>query len=144
MIRRDSRCTVVDPRAELLIETLPGYLQGDIILQPQDDSLATRAPMLQKEDGKLNFELPALALERKYGRLTPGLEATPIWKTRSLKYTGAYHPFEGRNLERDMWSGDGRHLNCNGLLVLDEVQPAGKKAMAGDRFLRGARNWSES
>jgi len=29
-----------------------------------------------------------------------------------------------------------------GILVLDEVQPAGKKSMSGKSFLAGARNWS--
>jgi hypothetical protein len=29
----------------------------------------------------------------------------------------------------------------SGLLVLDEVQPAGKRTMSGDIFLRGARGW---
>jgi methionyl-tRNA formyltransferase len=31
---------------------------------------------------------------------------------------------------------------ADGLLVLDEVQPAGKKSMPGKVFLQGARNWT--
>ncbi len=30
-----------------------------------------------------------------------------------------------------------------GLLILDEVQPAGKKSMSGKAFLSGARNWTD-
>jgi len=33
---------------------------------------------------------------------------------------------------------------AEGLLVLDEVQPAGKKAMPGEVFLRGARGWASA
>src|ERR1051326_976946 len=41
--------------ADLLIETLPRWIAGEIQPQAQDDSLATYAPMLKKEEGKLDF-----------------------------------------------------------------------------------------
>src|SRR5690606_40873937 len=42
----------------LLIETLPGYLSGEIQPQPQDDSLATLAPRIQKEEGHIDWTQP--------------------------------------------------------------------------------------
>jgi methionyl-tRNA formyltransferase len=50
--------------AELLIETLPGYLDGSIQPHPQPEEGMTYAKMLDKKDGYLNFQNPAVALER--------------------------------------------------------------------------------
>ena len=43
--------------ADLLLETLPPYLTGELQARPQDDALSTYAPMLKKADGELDFSL---------------------------------------------------------------------------------------
>jgi methionyl-tRNA formyltransferase len=43
--------------------------------------------------------------------------------------------------ERTIYKGFPAIGTAQGTLVLDEVQPAGKKAMPGDAFLLGARDW---
>jgi len=43
--------------AELLLTTLPGYLEGKIQPQPQDNTLATYASDVEKEDELLDFNL---------------------------------------------------------------------------------------
>jgi methionyl-tRNA formyltransferase len=45
--------------AELLGATLPRIVSGEITLEPQDGALATMAPILRKEDGRLSFAAPA-------------------------------------------------------------------------------------
>jgi methionyl-tRNA formyltransferase len=50
--------------AEILLETLPRYLSGDLRPQPQPAEGVTYAPMLKKEDGRLDFAQPAAALEQ--------------------------------------------------------------------------------
>ncbi|TET99449.1 MAG: methionyl-tRNA formyltransferase, partial [Dehalococcoidia bacterium] len=45
--------------ADLLAETLSRWLQGEIDPQPQDHSLATKAPLLKKEHGAIDWSLPA-------------------------------------------------------------------------------------
>ena len=45
--------------ADLLADTLPRWLAGDIEAQPQDDSLATVTSLVRKEDGALDWTLPA-------------------------------------------------------------------------------------
>src|SRR5690606_33686734 len=55
----------------LLIETLPGYLSGEIQPQPQDDSLATLAPRIQKEEGHIDWTQPAVHIERTVRAFTP-------------------------------------------------------------------------
>ncbi len=71
--------------ASLLIETLPAYLNGTCIPQAQDDSQATYAPMIKKEDGELDFSQPAESLARRVRAFNP--------------WPGAYMPWQGQLLK---------------------------------------------
>lgn len=128
--------------AELLVETLPSYLAGELTPQPQEDSLATVAPMLQKEDGVLDFNLTAEELARKVRAYTPWPGTFTTWKGQRLKVHRA-HAAAGRGEPGQHTQHEGLPAiyTADGLLVLDELQPAGKKAQAGDVFLLGARDW---
>lgn len=129
--------------ANLLIETLPGYLDGSIQSRPQDESAATRAPMIKKEDGLLDLNLPAVNLERKVRAYNPWPGAHLIWQGAIFKVLQA-HIQQDSSLGAGSAGTNGKLPavgTSNGLLVLDLVQPAGKKPMAGEVFLRGARNW---
>ena len=134
--------------AELMIETLPRYLSGNLIPQPQPEAGATYAPMLKKEDGILDFSQPATALERRVRAMNPWPGAFFEWHGQPLKVHKAHCAFEfttliqpaGKRIVNDglpaIYGGD------NTMLVLDEVQQAGKKTMPGKAFLAGARDWS--
>jgi methionyl-tRNA formyltransferase len=56
---------------DLLMETLPIYLEGKITPTPQNQDAATYAPLLRKEDGELNFSHGAIELERRIRAFTP-------------------------------------------------------------------------
>jgi methionyl-tRNA formyltransferase len=129
--------------AELLIHTLPGYLSGKIVPVPQEESRATFAPMIHKEDGLLNLSKPVQELINQIRAFNPWPGTYLSWSDLSLKVLRS-HSLSGPDsqpgtrsiLERlpavragDAW------------LVLDIVQPAGKKAMPGRDFLAGARGW---
>jgi methionyl-tRNA formyltransferase len=131
--------------ADLLIETLPDYLSGKIEPAPQPEEGMTYAPMLKKEEGKLDFTHSADELERRVRAFNP--------------WPGAFMDFDGTLLKihrSHVEGGDaevGQRLIyrdqpavgvANGLLILDEVQPAGKKSMSGKSFLAGARHWAQS
>ena len=133
--------------ADLLVESLPGYLGGELAPQPQDGSLATYAPMLKKEDGELDFKLSAVELERKVRAFQPWPGAFTSWQGGPLKVHKARCVFDPQ-VEAGLSPGDhslyqGLPAICTaqGLLVLEELQPAGKKSLAGKTFLQGARNW---
>jgi len=129
--------------AELLIESLPAYLSGDLVPQPQDAALATYAPMLHKADGELDFNQPAVELARKVRAFNPWPGAFFQWSGAALKIQSA-HSVEKSTLGVGI---RGIHQNlpavgtAKGLLVLDKLQPAGKKSMPGEVFLRGAKDW---
>lgn len=129
--------------ADLLIETLPGYLAGEVTPRPQNHDQATRAPMLKKEDGRLNFQRSAVELSRLVRAFNPWPGAFYYWQNQLLKIHWA-HPVDLENAVPEktyVVSGLPAMGTANGLLVFDEVQPAGKKVMPGDVFLRGARDW---
>jgi methionyl-tRNA formyltransferase len=130
--------------AELLVETLPAYLRGEIEPQPQDDSKATYAPKLSRADGKLDFSQPAEQLARKVRAFHPWPGTYMRWQGERLKIHRAHavsatSPGVGVLTAYEDYPAVG---TPEGLLVLDRVQPACKRAMKGDAFLRGARDWN--
>jgi len=131
--------------ARLLLETLPGYLEGRIRPRPQPEEGVTYAPLLKKADGELDFTQPAEALARRVRAFNPWPGAFTLWKDRPLKIHRAHaaplaSPGAGVRLIVEGLPAIG---TGEGVLVLDEVQPAGKKPMPGEVFLRGARGWEE-
>ncbi len=129
--------------AELLIETLPDYLAGTLIPQPQPEAGATYAPMLRKEDGLLDFTRPAVELERRVRAMNPWPGAWFEWNGSILK-VGRASVSLGKGSQAGRRSTvDGRPavMTSAGVLVLEEVQSAGKKMMPGRSFLTGAKDW---
>jgi methionyl-tRNA formyltransferase len=130
--------------AETLTKYLPVYLRGEIIPRPQEETLVTYAPRLRKEDGRLDFRKSTAVLERRVRAFHPWPGAYIVWKGQPLRILearsepGAPAGAEGLTMEQS-------HLpavqTADGLLVLCKVQPAGKRPMAGDEFLRGARDF---
>jgi methionyl-tRNA formyltransferase len=136
--------------AELLLETLPDYLRGEITPQPQEDSQATYAPMLKKEDGRLDFSQPAAALARRVRAFNPWPGAFTLWQDQILKIHAAHAVENAAGAAANLQPGQATvHQDLpaiatgEGLLVLEEVQPAGKRSMPGQVFLRGAPNWGQ-
>ena len=66
--------------ANLLLETLPRYLSGELAPQPQPVLGVTYAKMLKKEDGRLDFSQPASSLERRVRAMHPWPGAFFDWK----------------------------------------------------------------
>ncbi len=129
--------------ADLLSETLPAYLRGELTPHPQDDARATYAPMLKRADGELDFNEAAEALARRVRAFDPwpgtylkwGDQRLKVHRTRALSATS---PGAGVFTIQEGFPAVG---TSDGLLMLEEVQPSGKRAMPGDIFLRGARDW---
>lgn len=128
--------------ADLLLETLPRHLAGTVEPSPQDNEKAIYAPMLKKEDGLLDVERPAQELARRVRAFNPRPGAFLIVEGENLKVHRAHAESQdappGRRL---VYQGQPALGTVHGILVLDEVQPAGKKLMQGRAFLAGARSW---
>ena len=68
-----------------MVETLPGWLEGEIEARPQDGSLATYCRTLTKEDGRLDWTRPADALDRQVRACDPWPGAHTTWAGQRLK-----------------------------------------------------------
>jgi methionyl-tRNA formyltransferase len=131
---------------KLLVETLPGYLNGEIAPQPQPETGAVYAGMLKKEEGRLNFSEPVEALERRVRAFNPWPGTSLDWKGAALKVhrARAVPAAALRPGEHGVVDDHPAIAGVGGWLVLEEVQPAGKRSMPGDVFLRGNRDWEAS
>jgi methionyl-tRNA formyltransferase len=64
---------------------LPKYVEGKLVATPQDASLATVAPLLQKEDGRIDFEKPARAVHHHIRGMSPWPGAFTVSRGKVLK-----------------------------------------------------------
>ncbi len=137
---------LADLGAALLADTLPDYLAGKITPQPQDDSLSTYAPMLSKADGQLDFSQPAEALARQVRAYHPWPGTFTTWHGKPLKIHKATATSGGGGQPGRACIHQGLPAITTGagLLLLNQLQPAGKKVMPGTAFLSGARDWENT
>lgn len=124
--------------ADLLIDTLPGYLNGDITPEPQDDSLATLAPRIDKSAGLIDWSLPAVEIERTVRAYTPWPGTFTFWDGTQVKIHAGSVVSGGAGPGRVVAHGDTAAVGTgDGLFVPQSVQLAGRKAVTMDEFLRG-------
>lgn len=124
---------------EVLREALPAYLRGERKPVPQPTEGVVLAPIIQKEDGLLDFTKPAVVLERRLRAFTPwpgaytGLNGARLKVHRVKVGTGSGAP--GTVLAAGQ---GGIEVACGeGSLVLLEIQPEGKRVMKAAEFLLG-------
>ena len=125
--------------ADLLVETLAGLAAGTITPEPQNDAEATFAPLLKKEDGRIDWTQPAVAIHNRVRGLQPwpGAFATfrgnplHVWKTRVGEAAGVPgHVLRTKPLTVACGAGAAECL---------ELQLEGRKRMAAADFVNGQR-----
>jgi len=129
--------------ADLLVETLQELQKGVLEPVPQDDSLATLAPILKKEDGLVDFNRTAREIHNRMRGFQPWPGAYTHFRGKNLKIIAA-RPLEGApplapgELRA---SGDKLMVGCGqgSVLELLQVQPEGKKAISAREFISGYR-----
>jgi methionyl-tRNA formyltransferase len=127
---------------QLLGAHLDAILDGRLPPTPQDDGQATYAPLIKKEDGRLDWREPAAQLARRVRAMTPWPGAFTTWQGKMLKIVEA-RPVEPAALPAGQ-PGEvvGSHetavlLTGEGGLQLHQVQLEGKRPVAVAEFLRG-------
>ena len=127
--------------AELLSKTLKGLEQGIITPVKQDDSVATHVGMLTKEMGNIDFNKPAVEIERLIRGLNP-------WPSAFTRLNGKQLKIWDSEVVADTQEAvcgtitevlkNGIVVKCGeGSLKITELQLEGKKRMMADAFLRG-------
>ncbi len=130
--------------ADLLIETLPRWIAGEIVPEAQDEALATMTTLLRKEQGRIDWRQPAEEIARAVRAYTPWPGAYTTWNGQQLKALAAHPvPENGGRAPGQCFSiGTGRHVGLavacgQGALALDVIQLPGKRAAAAEEALRG-------
>lgn len=129
---------------ELLLRTLRGLRDGTVTPRPQDDRLATHAPKLTKEDGRIAWDVPAASVARRVramagwpGAFLPGPADAGSLKILRARVAGLDpHGAEpGTVLRAD---AEALVVACGqGAVELLDLQPPGKRPMAAADYLRG-------
>jgi methionyl-tRNA formyltransferase len=118
--------------AGLLERTLADL--STITPEKQDDSQATLAPILKKEDGRIDWKRPAGEIANRVRGFQPWPGCYTIWRGRRLAI------WRARAQAGSARTGEihGTRVGCGeGVLELIEVQPEGKKRMTAEAFLNG-------
>jgi methionyl-tRNA formyltransferase len=129
--------------AELLVETISGYVAGKIPPKPQSAEGASYAAKIKKEDGKIDWNEPAEKIRNRLRAFTPWpgvftfLQAEPkpqllkIWKVEVVEHSGE----AGEILSSDK---NGIVVGCgkNALRIL-ELQREGGRRLSAQEFLAG-------
>lgn len=128
--------------AELLRSRLDDIEKGNIERIPQNGQKATYAPMIEKEEGHLDFNMEGERLERLVRAMTPFPGAFAFIDDRKMKIIEARSGIartDGEPGEMLEIKNDGIKVKAGGnsMLIITKLQMPGKKAMDTASFLRG-------
>ncbi|GEN05061.1 methionyl-tRNA formyltransferase [Myxococcus sp. MISCRS1] len=124
---------------EVLREFLPAYLSGALKPVPQPSEGVVLAPIIEKEEGKLDFTRPAIALERRLRAFTPWPGAFTSMGGKLVK-VHRVKVAQGKGAPGTVLSAgaEGIEVACGeGSLVLLDIQLEGKRVMKAAEFLTG-------
>jgi methionyl-tRNA formyltransferase len=140
----DLYAQLAEAGAPLIVETLKKLDQDEIAPAPQDNSQATLAPPLKKEDGRIDWFLPAPQIYNRIRGLQP-------WPGAFTTFRGATCRIWGKPLKPIAAAGapgiilptqeDGLLVICGGSTVLhvEQVQIEGRNRISDREFMNGAR-----
>jgi methionyl-tRNA formyltransferase len=134
---------LADLGAGLLVETLRGLEADTVRPVPQDQTRATLAPILKKEDGQVDFRRSAVEIYHRWRGFQPWPGAYSRFRDKNLKIINT-HPAEGapslspgelRVVGEKLFAGCG----AGEAVELLQVQPEGKKTISAREFISGYR-----
>ncbi len=127
--------------AQLMADTLPKYLHGEIVPQPQPSEGATYSPKIDKADAQIDWRRPAIEVERMVRAYTPWPVTQTMWHGQLIKVLKAQVKQEKGDGEIGqvvkLSDGSIGVVTGEGVLALQEIQLAGRKAMKAEDFVRG-------
>jgi methionyl-tRNA formyltransferase len=124
--------------APLLVRTLNDLEAGAVVPTPQDDGAATLAPKVEPAEAELDPNEGAIELERRVRAMAPSPGAFLWFRGQRLKVLAA-SVTEGEGTDGTVVEPGFGVQTKDGRLVLEEVQPEGKRPMAADAYARGYR-----
>jgi len=152
ILKRDTTGSLMDKLsligAQLLLDVLPQLAGGKLVPQPQDEEGVTYSGIIHKEDGEIDWHLPAVDIWRRIRAYQPWPGCYTRWQGRQLKIHEAAPLGE-------QTTGEAGHVvtlgnkgtafgisTGDGILIVLRVQLEGKRVMPAAEFLRGQRDWA--
>ncbi len=146
-ITDDDTAGTLSPRlaelgGRLLVETIARLKAGTLVPTPQDSSQATMAPLLKKEDGIIDWTLPAVTLANRVRGLAPwpgaytsvpGGDRWTIWRAQAIPGPATKPP----GVVLAVTSEAIHVATGEGVLALLELQPANSRRMAVSQYVAG-------
>ena len=139
--------------ADLVARTLPAWVAGTIQTTPQDAAQATTTSLIRKEDGRIDWALPASIIARQVRAYTPWPGTQTMWNGQPFKIIAAHeltaddHPPPDLALTANpgtvtAWGRGAAqrvamHCGEQSALVLDVLQLPGKRAASAADVVRG-------
>lgn len=124
--------------AELLMETLPGVLDGTITPIPQPDEGVVFAPRIEKDQGRIVWSEPADAIARTIRAFTPWPGTFTTWDGHGLKVLVGEPMAGSAPVGQVVLAGNTVAVGTgSGLLAVHRVQLEGRKPAEAEAFVRG-------
>ena len=148
-IGSDETCAELENRlayesAELLLETLDGYLSGDLVPAEQDHAKATLCSIINKEDGVIDWSRSALHIHNQIRALNPWPGTSTSWKNKKLKITKSKVLNTSASTAASdigtIFIAETKELavHCKtGSLIIESLQLEGKKELDAKEFIKG-------
>jgi methionyl-tRNA formyltransferase len=127
----------------LTVKTLTGLKDGSVRRMPQDESHSSLAPILQKEDGRIDFSRTASQIQNRLRGFQPWPGAFTTFRRKNLNVIAAKPSADASALAPGelVYKEDRLFTGCgdNTALEITELQLEGKKRMSARDFANGYR-----
>lgn len=146
---RELHDTLARGGAELLVDTLPKWLSGNITPVPQDESKATYSKMLKKEDGKIDWKKPSVVIERQICAFEEWPGSYTFWRRGEsilqleIEAADASDKDKAGAVLGEVWQDGNRSLLIQtgaGSIRVLQLKCAGKKSSPAAEFLNGYKD----
>jgi len=133
--------------ADLLVYTIPRWIDGEITAHPQADNTATYTRTYTKDDGRIDWTMPAEQIWRMVRAFDPWPRCYTTWQGKTLKIIETIPLQEiqsgqkpGQVIKLGEADADVGVITGNGILLLRTVQLEGKRLNSISDFTRGHNN----
>jgi methionyl-tRNA formyltransferase len=127
--------------ADLMVQTLRGLESGQVLPTPQDNAKASLAPILTKEDGRIDFQRTANEIFNRLRGFQPWPGGHTLFRGRHLQVHRAHPVDPVVELAPGQLSAESTRLlaGCEKKTTLEliELQPEGKRRMSARDFVNG-------
>lgn len=131
---------------KLLLNTIPGLIKGEITPKKQDDEKATLSQLIERDDGRIFWDEQATKINNKFRAFYPWPGIFCFWKRKNQLVRIKFHKIRPYFKKTENKSKLGEVFTINdhiavqaskGVIILEQIQIEGKKAVSANEFING-------